>query len=47
MAVQLESLHQPGDEPPIVFVSYSHLDREWKDQIRPPAESLGKAGPLR
>ena len=34
MAVQLESLHQPGDEPPIVFISDSHLEGEaWKDRF--------------
>ncbi len=47
MAVQLESLHQPGDEPPIVFVSYSHGgDEEWKDRLLPHLSQLGRLGIL-
>jgi hypothetical protein len=34
MTVQLEILPEP-DEPPIVFVSYSHKDEQWKDKLLP------------
>jgi hypothetical protein len=44
MAVQLETLHQ--EEPPIVFVSYSHKDEEWKDRLVPHLDQLGRLGIL-
>ena len=34
MAVQLENLQKP-DEPPLIFISYSHKDEIWKDRLRP------------
>jgi tetratricopeptide (TPR) repeat protein len=46
MAVQLKSLHQRRDEAPIVFVSYSHKDEEWKDKLLPQLEHLGRLGIL-
>jgi tetratricopeptide (TPR) repeat protein len=46
MAVELETIHQQ-DEPPIVFVSYSHKDEEWKDRFVPHLDQLGRLGILR
>lgn len=45
MAVQLETLQQQ-DEPPIVFVSYSREDEEWKDKLLPHLGQLGRLGIL-
>jgi tetratricopeptide (TPR) repeat protein len=34
MAVQPENPQNP-DEPPLIFISYSHKDEVWKDRLRP------------
>jgi hypothetical protein len=41
MAAQLETLPEP-DEPPIVFVSYSHEDEDWKDKLLPLSVTSGE-----
>lgn len=45
---RIEQLEQPSptDEPPIVFVSYSHKDEAWKDKLRPHLEMLEVMGRL-
>lgn len=43
MAAAQETIVQP-DEPPIVFVSYSHKDEEWKDKLQPHLQALQIAG---
>jgi hypothetical protein len=45
MAIPLETLQQQ-DEPPIVFVSYSHEDEKWKDKLLPHLSQLGRLGIL-
>jgi tetratricopeptide (TPR) repeat protein len=42
MAIPLETRHQTG-EPPLVFVSYSHKDEEWKDRLVSELTKLGGA----
>lgn len=45
MPAELQTLVST-EEPPIVFVSYSHKDEEWKDRFLPHLESLGRLGML-
>jgi hypothetical protein len=45
MAAVLETIQQP-DEPPIVLVSYSHRDEQWKDILLPQLSQLGRLGIL-
>ncbi|MEM7041371.1 MAG: toll/interleukin-1 receptor domain-containing protein, partial [Pseudomonadota bacterium] len=45
MATARETIVQT-DEPPVVFVSYSHEDEEWKDKLRPHLKALEVKGRL-
>jgi len=45
MAATLQTIHQT-DEPPIVFVSYSHKDEAWKDKLLPQFGQLARLGIL-
>ena len=45
MTTELQTLVQT-DEPPIVFVSYSHKDEAWKDKLLPQLNNLGRLGIL-
>jgi tetratricopeptide (TPR) repeat protein len=45
MAALLETIPQP-DDAPVVFVSYSHRDEDWKKKLLPQLEQLGRLGVL-